>query len=104
MTESSIPLHDYRFIYVCPNSLPPRLFVNGTARVVSGLGANNLRTAADESAEILSQIPEGAELTVMGQQVCVNGMNWWYVRYGEIEGWTAEGQGQNYWLEPIYHD
>jgi hypothetical protein len=30
----------------------------------------------------------------------VNGLTWWQVDYNDTVGWTAEGQGNTYWLEP----
>jgi hypothetical protein len=33
--------------------------------------------------------------------VCASGYGWWQVVYDGQTGWTAEGEGVDYWLEPV---
>jgi hypothetical protein len=104
-SDVSYRLHPYPpTLYICPGSLPPRLVVEQNARVVTGLGANNLRSASGTDAEQIGQLPEAAEVEVLAGPVCDAGLSWWQVRSGELEGWTAEGQAEQYWLEPVLSD
>ena len=98
-------------VSVCPSV--ERLFFDWgfqTANVVKGLGANNLRSAPWPGAQILGSIPEGAALTVMDtvdsstyqywpESVCTGGIRWREVMYQGTVGWTAESQGDTYYLE-----
>jgi hypothetical protein len=78
------------------------LLINGEARVVRGLGANNLRSAPNSGSELLTQIPEGEIFTIQQQvPVCDAGLIWWNVYYNDLSGWTAEGADGVYWLEPV---
>ncbi len=86
--------------YVCLGAPEPRLTVGAAARVVVGQGANNLRDAASTGGSLLGTIPEGAMVDVLGGPECANGYTWWQVVYNGMTGWTAEGEGLDYWLEP----
>lgn len=85
----------------CPNSPPPRLQARQNARVTPG-DPNNIR-AAPESGRVIGSIPAGGQFRVLEGPVCGprRGLTWWRVSYQGIEGWTAEGQGGVYWLEPV---
>jgi len=85
----------------CGDTLPPRLQADQPAQVVVGQGANNLRAGPGQSEELISQIPEGGQFTVLQGPMCVDGMFWWLVDYNGAQGWTAEGDSSTYWLEPL---
>jgi hypothetical protein len=88
---------------ICPKSPAPRLVVGGQGRVTPGT-PDNLRQAPNTGAPILAQIPAGGEFTVLKGPVCdSSGLAWWLVQLKDSEqtGWIAEGQGQNYFVEPI---
>lgn len=86
---------------VCPNSPPPRLIPGHIGRVTPG-DPNRIRVEP-ESGRVLGQIPAGGTFTVLGGPSCgpVNGLTWWQVDYNGTVGWTAEGQGNVYWLELV---
>ncbi len=84
----------------CAAAPPPRLSVGRTGRVTPGL-ANNLRDQASPDALLLGQIPAGGVFTVVSGPQCAGGLYWWQVRYNRITGWTPEGGGGQYWLEPV---
>jgi hypothetical protein len=86
--------------FVCFGAPNPRLQVGTSARVVMGQGANNLRSEASTGATLLGTIPEGAVISVTDGPVCADGYAWWQVEYNGQTGWTAEGEGLDYWLEP----
>ena len=50
---------------------------------------------------ILATMPAGATFQVLNGVSCSEGMSWWQVAYSGVIGWTPEGQGYTYWLEPL---
>jgi hypothetical protein len=86
---------------VCPGAPTPRLLPGDTARVL-GTTANNVRSQPSvTSGQVIGQIPAGAEFSVLEGPACQDGLTWYRVQYGTLEGWTAEGQGRDYWVEPL---
>ncbi len=83
----------------CPGFLPSRLGIGTYGRVLPGL-PNNVRTQPNLSATYIGQIPAGGVFRVFGGPVCGNNAAWYQVSYGGLIGWTMEGQGTEYWLEP----
>ena len=83
----------------CPNAPVSRLVV-GEQGVVTPAGANNVRSSPQASANLVGQIPSNGLFLVLEGPTCADGLAWWRVEYGDIEGWTAEGQIGDYWLEP----
>lgn len=83
----------------CTNVPAPRLTVGEQGRVTPG-NANNVRAEASRSAALVGQIPGGERFEVLAGPTCADGLNWWQVRYGDLEGWTVEAVGLDYWLEP----
>ena len=86
--------------FVCPNSPLPRLTPGIVGRVTPGL-PNTLRVQPASNSSALGQIPGGGYFVVLsGPQCGPEGWSWWHVNYNGIVGWTAEGSGTTYWLEP----
>jgi tetratricopeptide (TPR) repeat protein len=86
--------------FYCPNASQTRLFVGGSGSVIPGLGANNIRGSAGLKSESIGTLAEGDTFTVTAGPVCVDSLVWWQVESQGISGWTAEGDGDVYWLEP----
>jgi|GEM_PF-5245137 len=84
---------------LCPNTPAPRLRVGANGRVTPGL-PNNLRSQPTQNAERLLRIPAGATFSVLSGPQCGDGYTWWEVSYNGTVGWTAEGGGNEYWVEP----
>jgi hypothetical protein len=85
----------------CPSSPAPRLAPGMQARVTPGL-PNRLRIGPGSSYDTIAQIPAGGVFTVLsGPQCGPEGWSYWRVQYGSTIGWTAEGDGSTYWLEPL---
>jgi hypothetical protein len=84
---------------VCPGALPSRLAGGEQARVTPG-PSNNLRSRPSTSAARILKIPGGSMMDVLEGPTCAGGYAWWKVRYVSQTGWTAEGDGTTYWLEP----
>ncbi len=85
---------------VCMN-LPTRLIPGSLGRVTPGL-PNVIRTQPNQdwSSVIIATMPAGSVFNVLSGVTCANGMTWRQVNYYGTVGWTAEGQGSTYWLEP----
>jgi uncharacterized protein YraI len=86
----------------CP--LPTRLVAGQQGRVTPGL-PNVVRSQPGQgwNSVIVGQIPAGGIFTVLAGYVpqCANGIQWHYVNYNGLIGWTAEGQHGVYWTEPV---
>jgi hypothetical protein len=82
-------------------NLPSRLQIKGSGRVLPG-PPNNLRAEPASSSQPLGQIPGGGVFTVLEGPRCGDqGILYWFVYYNGVQGWTGEGQGNDYWVEPI---
>jgi hypothetical protein len=86
-----------------PAYLPPRLSVGMQARVVAGGIPNNIRQQPGSSSQLLGEIPPGATFNIRGGPSCstLDKLMWWKVDYNGISGWTVEGKGTEYWIEPL---
>jgi Tol biopolymer transport system component len=82
----------------CPGAPAPRLIDAG--RVIPG-DSNNVRDQPARSGALLGAIPGGVEFAVLDGPVCADGLNWWRVSTPDITGWTVEGSGADYWIEPF---
>jgi len=85
----------------CPDFTTSRLVVGGLGRVIPGMGANRLRANSSADANPIGEIPEGGVFLVLDGPRCQGGFAWWQVDYEGRAGWTAEGAGETYWLEPV---
>ncbi|GEM_PF-3266489 len=85
----------------CPGFLPSRLRVGGMGRMTPGL-PNNLRSQPSTNSPLIGQIPGGATFRVLAGPLCdPAGIAWWQVDFNGLIGWTGEGQGNAYWVEPV---
>jgi hypothetical protein len=85
----------------CAGTLPSRLVAGGQARVIPNTSANNLREQPTIASSTVAQLPPGEPFAVVSGPECADGMAWWQVKYADTLGWTAEGDSNGYWLEPI---
>jgi WD40 repeat protein len=84
----------------CPG-FTARLSIGGAGRVTPG-ASNNLRDQPNKNGALLAKIPAGGQFTVLdGPQCDGEGRTWWQVQYGDKTGWTVEGAGTDYFLEPL---
>jgi hypothetical protein len=94
----------------CEKSPAPRLTVGKMARITPGM-ANVLRDqpgwispteTGDEGSEKIGRIFGGEKFMITGGPLCgVNNRTYWRVLYDGKVGWTAEGEGSQYWMEPL---
>lgn len=64
---------------------------------------NRVHSAPSISAEVVGQLFAGTVSFVAEGPVCADGLVFWRVENATIpggSGWTAEGDGKEYWLEP----
>ena len=84
----------------CDGAPLPTLRVGGRGQVTPGL-PNKLRAGPHISDTVIGAMPSGATFSVIGGPICQGGLRWWQITYNGLNAWTADGQGTQYWLEPI---
>ncbi|MFC1960321.1 protein kinase [Chloroflexota bacterium] len=87
----------------CPGfEQPPRLAVDMEAQITPGGLANRLREEPGLDAPIITMIPPGSTVQVIGGPTCdeVDQLRWWQVDYEGEQGWTAAGEGDEYYMCP----
>jgi hypothetical protein len=64
---------------------------------------NRVRAEPSTSSNISGLIYPGARVEILEGPACEEGWIWWRVREieTELEGWTAEGDADNYWVIPL---
>ena len=88
----------------CSGAPATRLHVGDRARVAMYPYENQrIRQDPSSGAAILTLFRPGTLMKILEGPVCANGWVWWKVQSytsGDI-GWTAEGDSNSYWLEPV---
>lgn len=87
-------------VATCGSNISPSLARGGTGQVIPDQGANRLRSEPSLNGEVIGNIPGGDSFAVLSDYVCADGYIWWQVEYNGLTGWTAEGEGDTYWLQP----
>ncbi len=88
---------------ICPGSPSPSRVASGMQAVVEGGGVpNRVRAEPGIEAEVLTQMPPGATFIIVGGPECGvdDQLRWWQVSYNGVVGWTAEGEGDEYYIAP----
>jgi hypothetical protein len=83
-----------------------RLQAGGQAVVAGSPGdtPNRVREKPDTNSRQIGSIKPRTALGLLEGPVCANGLVFWKVTSPEIpggSGWTAEGDGKDYWLNPL---
>jgi hypothetical protein len=85
----------------CAGFLPSRLIPGGVGSVTTTPNLpNRIRTQPTYNSASIGLIPAGGWFNILSGPYCGENTAWWQVAYGDVIGWTAEGQGNTYWLEP----
>jgi hypothetical protein len=95
-----VPIQETR----CPQLQDWRLGIGITGRVIdyNDDTGNRIRNAPSISAPQVALMAEGQEFVVLEDTpTCADNYTWWRISYVGIEGWTAEGDEDGYWLEPV---
>lgn len=83
----------------CP--LPPRMVVGQTGIVDASFPLpNRLRSSPSLNGAQIGLMRPNEIFTVISGPTCANGILWWQVNYNGRVGWTAEGQGGQYYIRP----
>ncbi|MBZ0278234.1 MAG: SH3 domain-containing protein [Anaerolineae bacterium] len=81
---------------------PARLTIGGQGRVISWpILPNRVRSTPSLYANVVGYIPAGGTFSIIGGPQCASGILWWQVNYNGLVGWTAEGNGSTYFVEPV---
>ena len=100
-TSTSTPSPTFTQAPACPGSFVSRLVLYGTGQVTPG-EPNNLRNRPNTTATIIGIIQAGEPFQIAeGPQCDSEGRVWWRVNYNGKLGWTVEGQGTSYFIEPV---
>ncbi|HRE49315.1 MAG TPA: protein kinase [Aggregatilineales bacterium] len=89
----------------CSGFMPSRLIVGAGARITPG--EPNILRDAPGTGNRIGALLGGSLVTVMEGPQCTKaadgeGLAWWKVNSSGQIGWTAEGKGLEYWVEPAY--
>lgn len=85
----------------CQGAPQIRLAIGDIAIVLSPTVPNRIRSLPSTDGAIVGEIPGGFEFIVRDGPVCEDVYTWFLVEYEGVTGWTAEGTGQTYFVEPI---
>lgn len=83
----------------CPAAPPTRLEQFTDAVITEG-ARQNMRVQPSLDAEIIEQLPAGTIVNILNDVECADGYLWWEIAYNGVIGYVAEGQDDEYWLEP----
>lgn len=89
--------------FTCPGAPATRLQKNDFAYAsTTTTTSSNIRSSAGTSATIVGLLQAGKAVQLIDGPQCADGYVWWKVRLlsGSLTGWTAEGKGADYWLNP----
>lgn len=87
--------------FSCPGAPRTRLSEGMNARVTFTDGRPlNVRSGPGFSNEVITQLPEGEEFWIVSRPECADEVVWWKISLEGVEGWVAEGEGDDYYIEP----
>lgn len=88
--------------YECPGAPPILLHIQEWALVSTDPPwPNRLRSQPDLQAGLVGRVQPGQQVLVVDGPRCADSYTWWYVvTLDGIEGWTVEGDVEDYWLIP----
>ena len=90
-------------VFTCPGAPATQLKLGERAYTSAQTSTpNRVRSDPGTSANILGLIQPRQVVEIVDGPRCVQGYVWWKVQLlgSTLTGWTAEGQGSSYWLEP----
>ena len=86
----------------CGDAPAPRLSAGGSGRVTFSNGQPlNVRMALGLGGQKIGQLDEGTDFNVLEGPVCADNIYWWHIQAAVMNGWVAEGQSGDYFVEPV---
>ncbi|GIK29091.1 MAG: SH3 domain-containing protein [Chloroflexi bacterium] len=87
---------------VCQDTPRSRMIVQARGQVTSeDPSPLNVRDSASIRAEVLTQLQARSLFYVLDGPRCADGYTWFRIRARGVEGWVAEGDSEDYYIEPI---
>jgi WD40 repeat protein len=80
-----------------------RLAIGNLIQLIGNV-PNRVRSAPQKGENVVGQFVADETYILLDGPVCAEGLVWWEIADPRLpggSGWTAEGDGQEYWLEPI---
>jgi hypothetical protein len=104
LTPAVIPSMTPELVAVCEGAPPIQLIINQRGLVLDeDPQLLNIRRTpgTGEDNVVIGRIAINEVFYVLDGPQCVDGYNWFYIRYRTFEGWVAEGDNTNYFVEPF---
>lgn len=100
MPIQEIVLISPQVINQCSGAPDIRLIIQGRGRVTDNNDTLNLRSGPDVSFDILTALNPLDEFTVIDGPTCAGSFSWFRIRFNNTIGWIAEGDSEDYYVEP----
>ncbi len=101
LTLTPAPLMNPQEAVQCPDAPDIRLIIQERGPVTDNNDETlNLRSGPGTSFEILVALEPLVEFTVIEGPTCAEDFSWFRVRAGRTIGWIAEGDLEDYYVEP----
>ncbi len=91
---------DFERFTGCPGAPPSRLIVQERGQVTPSDETLNLREGPGTDFDIRTRIEPEEFFFVIGGPECGGGYTWFEIRYGRFQGWIAEGDSEDYYVQP----
>ena len=100
-SSTPAPLINPQEAVQCPDAPDIRLIIQERGRVTDNNDDTlNLRSGPGTSFDILVALNPRDEFTVIEGPTCAEGFSWFRVRAAATIGWIAEGDSEDYYVEP----
>lgn len=85
----------------CPPA-PPSQVTSGMRGRVTYTDGTPLRLRETANGTVIRNMEEGTPFDIIGGPICAGGYTWWQLRQDDgITGWAAEGDSDDYYIEPM---
>lgn len=84
----------------CTGSSPTQLYIGLVTQVAEG-NSLNIRTAPEQG-NIIATLPTNVDFTIADGAICgaQDGLRWWFIDWDGTQGWIAEGNLDETWINP----
>lgn len=94
-TRTIVPLQP------CVGAVSPKLILYERARVSFNGDRLRLRRGPSTSYEAIVNLQPGDTFLVVDGPSCAEGYSWYRIAFGDLTGWVAEGDVEEYFAEPF---